>query len=92
LYTISLNGEATAYSFQGIVMCVDGAGKSCREDDLVATGETRRTRSTRKGNAGGVSVQEGFLDREGRAVTRHTVYDRDGRIVHGPHFRPGGFT
>jgi hypothetical protein len=24
-------------------------------------------------------------------VTKHTVYDSDGHIIHGPHFRPGGF-
>ena len=44
-----------------------------------------------QGNGGGISVQEGYLDHVGRAVTKHTVYDSDGHIIHGPHFRPGGF-
>jgi hypothetical protein len=70
---------------------VDGAGLPCPETDLTATGSTLSTRSTRKGNSRGTSVQESYVDRYGRAVTKHTVYDRDGRIIHGPHFRPGGF-
>ena len=70
---------------------IDGGGNQCRDEDLIATGEVLHTPSTRKGNQGGQSVQEGFVDREGRAVTRHTVYDALGRVVHGPHFRPGGF-
>ena len=70
---------------------IDGGGNPCRGEDLIATGEVLRTPSTRKGNRGGQSVQEGFVDRAGRAVTRHTIYDVFGRIVHGPHFRPGGF-
>jgi hypothetical protein len=54
--------------------------------DLSATGERLVVPSSRKGNTGGLSVQEGFVDREGRPVTRHTVYDSFGTIVHGPHF------
>jgi hypothetical protein len=71
---------------------VDGLGRRCLASDLTATGERLAVLSSRKGNAGGQSVQEGFVDREGRPVTRHTVYDSDGRVVHGPHFRPGRFT
>ena len=70
---------------------VDGNGTPCSPHDLVATGETRRSQSTRKGNRDGWSVEEGYLDECGRAVTKHTVYDCNGRIIHGPHFRPGGF-
>ena len=72
-------------------MCVDGAGYPCDEKTLTPTGEIQRSPSTRKGNDGGTSIQELFLDQSGRAVTRHTVYDKQGRIIHGPHFRPGGF-
>jgi hypothetical protein len=70
---------------------VDGAGMPCEASALTATGEMLQTPSTRKGNAGGMSVQEGYTDRLGRSVTRHTVYDARGRVIHGPHFRPGGF-
>lgn len=72
-------------------MYVDGEGNACSEHDLEPTGLFRKSPSTRKGNEGGMSLQEGFLDRHKRAVTRHTVYDALGRIIHGPHFRPGGF-
>jgi hypothetical protein len=73
------------------LIAVDGAGVPCHEENLTATGAVRRSPSTRKGNTGGVSVQELFMDGLGRAVTKHTVYDFRGRVVHGPHFRPGGF-
>lgn len=56
------------------------------------TGERLVVPSTRKGNAGGFSVQKGFVDRDGRPVTRHTVYVSQGTVIHGPHFRPGRFT
>ena len=72
-------------------MFLDANGNPCEEKDLSPTGKVRRSRSTRKGNSGGVSVQEEFTDRTGRAVTKHTVYDSNGRIIHCPHFRPGGF-
>jgi len=72
-------------------MFIDGAGYPCDEQTLTPTGEIQRSPSTRKGNDGGISIQELFLDRSGRAVTRHTVYDNQGCIIHGPHFRPGGF-
>jgi hypothetical protein len=64
---------------------LDGSGTG-------ATGERLVVPSTRKGNAGGFSVQEGFMDRDGRPVTRHTVYDSEGTVLHGPYFRPGRFT
>ena len=70
---------------------VDGEGFPCESNTLQPTGDVRQAASTKKGNAGGVSVQEAYLDRVGRAVTKHTVYDSDGHIIHGPHFRPGGF-
>jgi hypothetical protein len=70
---------------------VDGEGQLCDVSAIRPTGDIRRAPSTKKGNAGGVSVQEAYLDRAGRAVTRHTVYDSLGRIIHGPHFRAGGF-
>ena len=70
---------------------VDGEGRPCESGALRSTGEIRQAASTKKGNDGGISVQEGYLDCDGRAVTRHTVYDSLGRIIHGPHFRPGGF-
>ena len=70
---------------------VDGEGHGCESSALRPTGEIRRTASSKKGNVGGISVQEGYLDHVGRAVTKHTVYDSDGHIIHGPHFRPGGF-
>jgi hypothetical protein len=73
-------------------LAVDGLGRRCLASDLVATGDRFVAASTRKGNAGGQSVQEGFIDRDGRPVTRHTVYDSSSRIIHGPHFRPGRFT
>jgi hypothetical protein len=72
-------------------MCVDGAGNQCQASDLMPTGKVRESLSTRKGNEGGISVQEEFVDLFGRAVTRHTVYNRKGVVIHGPHFRPGGF-
>jgi hypothetical protein len=70
---------------------VDGEGCPCHAAELQPTGEIRRAASTKRGNAGGISLQEGYLDSAGRAVTRHTVYDASGQIIHGPHFRPGGF-
>lgn len=70
---------------------VDGAGRPCKLAAIQPTGDIRRTVSTRKGNLGGESVQEAYRDSAGRAVTKHTVYDAKGRIIHGPHFRPGGF-
>ncbi len=70
---------------------VDGEGLPCESSCLQPTGDIRRTASSKKGNAGGISVQEGYLDNAGRAVTKHTVYDSEGHIIHGPHFRPGGF-
>jgi hypothetical protein len=70
---------------------VDGEGRPCESGALRPTGEIRQAASTKKGNVGGISVQEGYLDCNGRAVTKHTVYDSGGHIVHGPHFRPGGF-
>ena len=73
------------------VPAVDGAGNLCSASILIATGMVRRSPSTRRGNVGGMSVEEGYVDQLGRAVTKHTVYDRQGRVVHGPHFRPGGF-
>jgi hypothetical protein len=81
-------GDPTIRKFPS---AVDGNGTPCSPHDLVATGETRRSRSTRKGNRDGWSVEEGYTDECGRAVTKHTVYDCNGRIIHGPHFRPGGF-
>lgn len=72
-------------------IAVNGLVEACPPEDLRPTGKTLKVPSTRKGNAGGVSLQEGFVDGAGRAVTRHTVSDADGQIVHGPHFRPGGF-
>jgi hypothetical protein len=73
------------------IFAVDGEGLPCESGSLQPTGDIRRTASTKKGNVGGISVQEGYLDRAGRAVTKHTVYDSAGHIIHGPHFRPGGF-
>ena len=70
---------------------VDGEGLPCEPNTLQPTGDVRQAASTKKGNAGGISVQEGYIDHVGRAVTKHTVYDSDGHIIHGPHFRPGGF-
>ena len=81
-----------------------GAGSGCPNEGALATSvgsfctpyHPRRKRlvvaSSRKGNTGGLSVQEGFVDRDGRPVTRHTEYDSLGTIMHGPHFRPGRFT
>ena len=31
------------------------------------------------------------IDSQGRPVTKHTVYGPKGNVVHGPHYRPGGF-
>jgi hypothetical protein len=70
---------------------VDGEGFPCESHTLQPTGDVRQAASTKRGNAGGISVQEGYLDHAGRAVTKHTVYDSAGHIIHGPHFRPGGF-
>ena len=70
---------------------VDGDGNRCREGELTQTGEVKTEPSTRKGNKGGINVQEGYKDSQGRDVTRQTVYDRNGKIVHGPHYRPKGF-
>jgi RHS repeat-associated protein len=69
---------------------VDGGGKSCPAGELTPTGETVLRPSTRKGNKGGTNVQEGYIDSQGRPVTRQTVYGPNGKIVHGPHYRPGG--
>lgn len=77
---------------RGSQLAVDGLGRRCLASDLSATGERLVVPSSRKGNAGGLSVQEGFVDRDGRPVTLHTVYDFRGVVIHGPHFRPGRFT
>lgn len=69
----------------------NGIGEGCSGDALTPTGESKSEPSTRKGSRGGTSVQEGYTDAEGRPVTKHTIYDSGGKIVHGPHYRPGGF-
>jgi RHS repeat-associated protein len=71
---------------------VDGGGKACPAGELKPTGETREEPATgRKARDGGKAVEEGFVDSAGRPVTRQTVYDKGGKPVHGPHYRPGGF-
>lgn len=70
---------------------VDGGGKSCPAGSLTPTGQTKVEDSTKKGNKGGKSVQEGYKDSQGRPVTKHTIYGPNGNIVSPPHFRPGGF-
>ncbi|MFZ1082846.1 MAG: RHS repeat-associated core domain-containing protein [Candidatus Kryptoniota bacterium] len=70
---------------------VNGAGEPCPESELTPTGQTQSEPSTKKGNKGGTSIQEGYVDEEGRAVTKHTVVDENGKIIHGPHYRPGPF-
>jgi uncharacterized protein RhaS with RHS repeats len=71
---------------------VDGEGKACPAGELKPTGETREEPAKgRKARDGGKAVEEGFVDSAGRPVTRQTVYDKHGRPVHGPHYRPGGF-
>ena len=74
-----------------VMFAVDGSGEPCDERDLIATGDVQKAPSTRRGNVGGMSVQELYRDSAGRDVIRHIVYDSEGRVVHGPHFRPGGF-
>jgi hypothetical protein len=70
---------------------VDGGGNSCPVSDLTPTGEKDVRPSSKKGNKGGSSVQEGYKDPQGRDVTKHTIYGPSGNIVSPPHFRPGGF-
>jgi len=55
-----------------------GKDSLATQPSLQPTGEIRRATSTKRGNAGGISLQEGYLDSAGRAVTRHTVYDASG--------------
>ena len=69
---------------------VNGDGKACNENDLTPTGKKIETESTNKHNKGGKSVEEVYTDKEGKLVTKHTVYDKDGNIFLKPHFRPGG--
>jgi len=70
---------------------VDGGGQSCPASDLEPTGAKNSQPSTKRGNKGGTSVQEGFVDKQGRPVTRHTIYGPGGNVVEPPHYRPGGF-
>jgi RHS repeat-associated protein len=79
-----INSEGTAND------AVDGEGKGCPAGELTPTGEVVAQPSTRKGNKGGMNVQEGYVDSQGRPVTRQTVYGPTGKVVHGPHYRPGG--
>ena len=78
-------------SRQNEATAVNGEGKSCPVTDLTPTGGKKIEPSTKKGNKKGKSVQVGYIDPQGRPVTEHTVYDPNGNIIHGPHFRPGGF-
>ena len=70
---------------------VDGGGKACPAGNLTPTGQTDTKPSTKKGNKGGASVQEGYVDSQGRPVTKHSIYGPKGNVVSPPHFRPGGF-
>jgi RHS repeat-associated protein len=70
---------------------VDGKGKACPASDLAPTGETREEPATGRKGKGGKAVEEGFVDSAGRPVTRQTVYDKNGKPIHGPHYRPGEF-
>ena len=69
---------------------VNGAGKPVSPDELKPTGETKTEPSTKKGNKAGTSSQEGYKDSEGRDVTKHTVTDSKGNVIH-QHYRPGPF-
>ncbi len=72
-------------------IAVYGAGEACPAGELAPTGEIKEEPSTQKGNKGGKSIQEGYVDSQGRPVTKHTVVDKNGKVVHGPHYRPGPF-
>ena len=68
----------------------------CEKEDspfgeLTRTGEEKAGPSTRSGNRGGTSLQEEFIDKEGNPITKHTVFDKNGKPIHGPHYRPGPF-
>jgi RHS repeat-associated protein len=76
---------------KGDEQAVDGAGDPCPAKELTPTGETREEPATKRGARGGSNVEEGYTDSQGRPVTRQTVYGPNGEIVHGPHYRPGGF-
>jgi RHS repeat-associated protein len=58
--------------------------------DVTPTGDVDVEPSTKKGNKGGSSIQETFIDENGDPWTRHTVVDSNGKLVEAPHFRPGG--
>jgi len=73
---------------------VDGAGNACDESELNPTGELVKEPSTNIRNPGGTNVQEGYVDGQGRAVTKQTILDSSGQPSAtvkqpNPHFRPG---
>ena len=65
-------------------------GKKFPPTELTPTGEVEIEPSTQRGNRGGESIQEVFIDENGNLWTRHTVVDKNGRPVEKPHYRPGG--
>ncbi|MGE5398715.1 MAG: DNRLRE domain-containing protein [Chitinophagales bacterium] len=47
--------------------------------------------STKKGNKGGVSIEEVFVNRKtGERIYRHTLKDSNGKHIENPHYRPYG--
>ena len=90
LYNAVVGGsETTEPPCEEGSQAVDGEGNTIPESELTPTGETKTEPSTKKGNKEGESVQEGFKDKQGRDVTKHTVKDKNGNTIHGPHYRPG---
>jgi hypothetical protein len=46
--------------------------------------------STKKGNAGGKSIEEVFTNRNGDTIYKHTLTDASGKFIETPHYRPYG--
>jgi hypothetical protein len=58
---------------------------------LAPTGQSKDETATGKRYKGGTSRQEGYKDKDGKDVTKHTILGPDGKVIHGPHYRPGCF-
>ena len=56
-------------------------------DDFKAIGAFTEAATNRRAR-GGISIQEIFENAEGEQIIRHTVLDRNGKLIDGPHPRP----
>jgi hypothetical protein len=67
---------------------IDGEGTPIDSNELIATGKVQSEPSTRRGNRGGTVEETEYTDSQGRLVTRQTIYNSNGKVIH-DHYRPG---